>query len=112
MGLLVAARVTVVTTSARVVTTRAKGTEMAKYRIYVTTTASGTVDIEVPDDVTDPTEIVERAFDEGEFPSLSAQGTGWGRPWSMDLGDWEIETENGIPYVTDENGEQVKATES
>ena len=85
---------------------------MAKYRVYVTTTASGTVDIEVPDDVTDPEEISEIAFSKGELPTLSAKGQGWGESWSLDLGEWEPEIENGVTYVTDESGEQVKAAES
>jgi len=85
---------------------------MAKYRVYVTTTASGTVDIEVPDDVTDPEEIAELAYSNGELPTLSAKGSGWGEPWSLELGDWETETENGVPYVTNEDGEQIKAVES
>lgn len=85
---------------------------MAKYLVYVTTTASGTVDIEVPDDVTDPEEIAELAFSKGTLPTLSAKGTGWGEPWSLELGKWEVETENGAAYVTDEDGEQVKAVES
>ena len=85
---------------------------MAKYRVYVTTTASGTVDVEVPDDVTDPNEIAELAYDKAEFPALSAKGSGWGEPWSLELGEWEVETEGGVPYVTDEDGEQVKAAES
>jgi hypothetical protein len=85
---------------------------MAKYRVYVTTTASGTIDIEVPDDVTDPEEISEIAFSKGEWPRLSAQGSGWGQPWSLELGEWEPEIQDGAAYVTDENGEQIKAVES
>jgi hypothetical protein len=81
---------------------------MAKYRVYLQTVASGTVDIEVPDDVTDPEEICELAFAEKELPSLGAQASGWGQPWSLDLGEWEPETQDGVAYVTDENGDQVK----
>ena len=82
---------------------------MTKYRVYVTTTASAVVNVEVPDDVTDPNEIAEIAFDKAEFPKLSAKASGWGESWSMEIGEWEIETENGAPYVTGEDGEQVKA---
>ena len=85
---------------------------MAKYRVYLTTTASAAVDIEVPDDVTDPEEISEIAWNEAEFPSLSAQASGWGQSWSMDLGEWGNEIVDGVVYVTDEDGEQVKAVES
>ena len=85
---------------------------MPKYRVYLTTTASAAVDIEVPDDVTDPDEIAELAWSESEFPTLSAQASGWGRPWSLDLGEWEADIVDGIPYVTDEDGEQVKAVDS
>ncbi len=81
---------------------------MAKYRVYVTTMASGAVDIEVPDDVTDPEEISELAFRKGTLPSLTAQGSGWGEPWSLELGEWEPEEQDGVAYVTDENGDQVK----
>lgn len=84
---------------------------MTKYRVYVTTTASGTVDIEVPDDVTDPELIAELAFNEGTFPTLSAKGSGWGESWSLELGDWETEVEDGVAYVTDENGDRVTEKE-
>jgi hypothetical protein len=80
---------------------------MAKYRVYVTTTASGSVEIEVPDDVTDPEEISELAFSKGKLPRLSAQGAGWNEPWSLDLGEWETDIVDGVAYVTDENGHQV-----
>ena len=85
---------------------------MPTYRVYLTTTASATVNVEVPDDVTDPEEIAELAWSEAEFPTLSAQASGWGQSWSMDLGEWETEIVDGVVYVTDEDGEQIKAVES
>jgi hypothetical protein len=86
---------------------------MTKYRVYATTTASAAVDVEVPDGVTDPEEISELAFAKGLLPNLSAQASGWGQPWSIDLGEWEPEIVDGVSYVTNEADEQVtEAVES
>ena len=80
---------------------------MSKYRVYATTTASGYVDIEVPDDVTDPEEISEIAFAKHSLPTLGANASGWGQPWGLELGEWEPDIVDGVSYVTDEAGDQV-----
>jgi hypothetical protein len=72
---------------------------MPKYKVFVQTVASATVEIEVPEGVTNPNEISELAFNEAEFPHLSANAAGWGRSWSLDLGEWEDVTEDGSPVV-------------
>lgn len=72
---------------------------MTKYRVYVQTTATAVVEVEVPDGVTDPDEISQIAADKGEFPTLSAKASGWGEKWSLELGDWEDVIEDGKPYV-------------
>jgi hypothetical protein len=83
-----------------------------KYRVYLNTVASATVEVDVPDGMTDPEEIVEFAYNHGEMPSLSAQGSGWGQPWSMDLGEWETTVHEhgphkGTAYVTDMDGKEI-----
>ncbi len=83
-----------------------------KYRVLIQTVASATVDIEVPDDVTDPDEIAERALSEGNLPTLCAQCSGWDKGFSLDLGDWDITEHDrgphkGMAYVLDESGDVV-----
>jgi hypothetical protein len=75
---------------------------MAKYRVYLTTGASVAVDVEV-DDSLDPEEARDKAYDEAfqEAPSgVCAHCSGWGQPWGLDLGEWEIEK--------DHNGKDVE----
>jgi hypothetical protein len=72
---------------------------MPKYKVFVQTVASATVEVDVPEGMTDPNEISELAFNQAEFPSLSANASGWGRSWSLDLGEWEDVTEDGTPVV-------------
>ncbi len=89
---------------------------MTKYRAHFRTTASATVEIDVPDGMTAPEEIAEYAFEHGELPTLSAQGSGWGQPWSMDLGEWETEDHadgphEGMAYVTDMDGNEITGDE-
>jgi hypothetical protein len=57
---------------------------MPKYDVYFTTQASGVVTVEADDEE----EAREKAWDE-ELPTLSAKGSGWGEPWSLELGEWE-----------------------
>lgn len=85
---------------------------MPKYRAHFTTVASATVEIDVPDGMTDPEEIADYAYEHGQMPSLGAQASGWGQPWSLDLGEWETETHaegphEGLAYVTDMDGNEV-----
>lgn len=65
---------------------------MAKYRVYLETTASLTVTVDVPDNLDgDEASIaaIEAAYE--ELPrSICANCSGWGEPWSRDLGEWEI----------------------
>lgn len=85
---------------------------MPKYRVYLQTVASATVDIDVPDNITDPEEIAEYAYLNGETPTLGAQASGWGKSWSLDLGEWETTTHDrgphkGLAYVTDMDGTEI-----
>lgn len=72
---------------------------MAKHTVYMTTTASLSVQVEV-DDALDPGEARERAIEaayEGAPHDVCAQCSGWGRPWSLNLGEWDVE--NGADAV-------------
>lgn len=85
---------------------------MPKYRVYLQTTASATVDVDVPDGMTDPEEIAEYAYLHGDTPTLGAQASGWGQPWSLDLGEWETTVHDygehkGLAYVTDLDGNEI-----
>lgn len=89
---------------------------MAKYRVYVQTTASATVEVDVPDGMTDPELIAEYAHEYAEMPSLGAQASGWGQSWSMDLGEWETTDHGdgphkGMAYVTDMDGNEITGNE-
>jgi hypothetical protein len=62
-----------------------------KVTVYLTTTASMTVEVEVPDD-TDPTEVEEKAVElawEIAPTDVCAQCGGWREKWSLELGEWE-----------------------
>ncbi len=63
-----------------------------KCRVYLTTTASLTITVNVPDDLDadDAREAaIEKAFE--EMPrDICGQCTGWRTPWSRELGEWEI----------------------
>lgn len=72
---------------------------MAKYRVPLHTSASGTIDVET--DETDPETIVEQALDEG-IHGICAQCSGWGRDTSLEIGDeWEVvvNDETGLPDI-------------
>lgn len=61
---------------------------MAKYRVYLETTAELFVTVEADD----PEEATERAFELA--PSeVCAQCSGWGQPWSLDLGELDVARE-------------------
>lgn len=58
---------------------------MAKYDVSMTTRAYAIVTVEADNE----DDAMERAFEEGPT-SICAQCSGWGMPWSLDLGDWDI----------------------
>lgn len=86
-----------------------------KFRVGINTSAYATVDVEIDDDaireVAELNEVdvdgvtVEMLRDKieenYETPNLCAQCSGWGRDYSLDLGDeWEVdEGENAIREV-------------
>lgn len=85
---------------------------MPKYTAYFETTATASVTIDVPDGMTDPEQIAEYAYEHGEMPRLCAQCGGWGRPFSMDLGEWETSEHGDGPHkgtalVTDADGNEI-----
>lgn len=59
---------------------------MPKYRVFLAAVANGSVEVEASDEE----EAVELVFQE-ELPWICAQCSGWGRSYSMDLGEWELE---------------------
>lgn len=68
---------------------------MKKYRVHFETTAGCSVEVEVPDD-TPEYEIRELAIEkgyEGLPGGVCAQCSGWGRKYSLDLGEFEVATE-------------------
>jgi hypothetical protein len=73
--------------------TKLREKKMAKYRVMMTTTASASIVVEVPDELNEHYDIeekaIELAFDEA--PSICAQCSGWGKKYSMDLGEWDVD---------------------
>lgn len=77
---------------------------MAKYRVYLETGASVAVTVEVDDDLDEAeahAAAIEKAFDEAPR-SVCAQCSGWGQKWSLDLGEWDVETDGEGNDVTPE----------
>ena len=65
---------------------------MAKYRVFLETTASISIAVEVPDGLDEDAAreaAVDKAFDE-QPTDVCAKCSGWGQPWSLDFGEWEI----------------------
>lgn len=59
---------------------------MAKFIVYLTTTASTSVKV----DAEDSEDAVEKAYDAG-LPTICAQCSGWGSGVGLDLSDvWEV----------------------
>ncbi len=90
---------------------------MPRYTVYLTTVANASFEIDVPDDLTHPDEIAEYAYSHGENPTLDAQASGWGQPWSLSLGEWETTLHEdgphkGMAYVTDMDGNEVTGDET
>lgn len=70
---------------------------MAKHRIYFQTVASTVIEIELPDDVTDPEAITEAAEEQIDFPTLCNHCEG-SRFQNLELGDeWKPITKDGKP---------------
>ncbi|MFC1420789.1 hypothetical protein [Streptacidiphilus cavernicola] len=87
---------------------------MTKFTAFFQTTASAAVTADVPDDVAaqGAEAISEWIWEHGELPTPGAQASGWGQPWSLDLGEWEIESHadgqhEGLAYVMDEDGNEI-----
>lgn len=75
---------------------------MAKHVVPLNGYASATVTVET--DETDPEKIVELALQQGP-PGVCAQCGGWGRDFSLDIGDeWEPSyREDGTPEIYEES---------
>jgi hypothetical protein len=70
---------------------------MAKYIVYLTTTASTSVGVEADD-----ADAAVDAAESADMPTLCAQCSGWGQDYSLELSDvWEMSE------VTDESGDVV-----
>ncbi len=68
---------------------------MAEYTVYLSTVASGAVRVTVSDDMDDD-EAREKAIEEAfaQMPNnVCAQCSGWRERWSLDLGEWDVATE-------------------
>ncbi len=59
---------------------------MPKYRVYLQTVASVSIEVEAEDKEA----AIDAAFE--EVPSgVCAQCSGWGQKWGLDLGEWGTE---------------------
>jgi hypothetical protein len=68
---------------------------MAKYTVYLTTVASTSVEVEADD----PGDALEKA-DSSYMPQICAQCSGWGKNFSLELGDEWAPTD---VYDSDDN---------
>lgn len=77
---------------------------MAKYQVYLSTTASLSVSVDISTEGLDEDEIeeaaIEAAFNHNHY--ICAQCSGWGRKHSFDLGEWEPEEEHPVERVDGE----------
>ena len=78
---------------------------MKKYRVFFETGASLSIDVELSDEEIEATggdplaASIEKAYD--HLPGdVCAHCSGWGKKYSLDLGEWEIESER----KTDDEG--------
>ncbi len=65
---------------------------MAKYRVYMYTAISLSIEVEVDDNLDEDDareQAIEKAFDESPS-SICAQCGGWGENWSKDEGEYEL----------------------
>lgn len=74
---------------------------MPKYRVFFETTASLSVEVELDDEEIErhggdaKSAAIEKAYD--HIPGgVCAQCSGWGRKFSLDMGEWEIEAERKV----------------
>lgn len=77
---------------------------MARYSVPMSTWASTVVEVDVPDDVTDPQQIADLALEqmaEKGGPTLCHQCAGSRNGGGLDIGDeWEAVQNNGQPEIT------------
>ena len=67
------------------------------YRVHFHAGASASVTVTVDelDDADETREAaIEAAYEAMGDQYICASCTGWGKPWSMDLGDWELDDED------------------
>ena len=72
---------------------------MAKYTVYLTTTASMTVEVEVDDEGKDLDDVTDEAIDKAFAIAprdVCGQCSGWRQKWSLDLGEFEAVDENPV----------------
>ncbi len=75
---------------------------MTKVRVFFKTTASTSIEVEVPDGITDPEEIAEYAQENADMPTLCHHCTGGTKyeRQNLELGDdWEPLREDGKPVI-------------
>jgi hypothetical protein len=68
---------------------------MPKYRVHMSATATQTVTVEADNEE----QAIERAHDEGTT-SVCAQCSGWGKQWSLDLDEFEVDEDVTLPDGT------------
>lgn len=68
-----------------------------KYEVSYVTSASGHITVDT--DETDPELIIEAAYEEG-IPSICTQCSGWGRDYSLEIGDeWDPHEDDKGPVI-------------
>lgn len=68
-----------------------------KYVVHMTTTASLSVEVEIPDDLDEQAAkaaAIEEAYQNAPS-NVCAQCGGWGREWSLELGEWDTTNPDG-----------------
>lgn len=66
-----------------------------KYTVHLTTFASLSIDVEIPDD-TDQDKAREAAIEaalDNAPNGVCAQCSGWGQKWDLEIGDWDVAKE-------------------
>jgi hypothetical protein len=77
---------------------------VTQYRVYFQATASLAVKVEIDDEGMNPDEAREAAIEAGydqQPGSICAQCSGWRQPWSVDIGDYEVESGVGAVEKVD-----------